>query len=121
MTIANIFADIPVSLTTELFEDILINDVLHIERIVSQGHVTAQDQWYDQDFDEWVLLVQGKAIVCYENNAQQVTLNPGDYCLIPAHTRHRVQWTEPLQNTIWLAIHLLSKGAVDGQDNIDKP
>ena len=26
-------------------------------------------------------------------------------CLIPAHRRHRVEWTDPEAPTVWLALH----------------
>lgn len=106
--VSNIFAGIPASLPDELFESLLKNDVVHIERIVSRGHITTEGHWYDQAWDEWVLLLQGRAILCYEHSSSPVTLIPGDYCLIPAHTRHRVEWTDPERDTIWLAIHLKS-------------
>ena len=106
INLSNIFAGIPASLPDELFEIILENDAIRIERIVSRGHITAEGHWYDQAWDEWVLLLQGRAALCYENTTKPAMLNPGDYCLIPAHTRHRVAWTDPDQDTIWLAVHM---------------
>lgn len=108
--LSNMFADIPASLPDELIEKILENEALRIERIVSRGHMTTEGQWYDQDWDEWILLLQGRASLCYENTPEPVALKPGDYCLIPAHNRHRVIWTDPDQDTIWLAIHLKNNG-----------
>ena len=75
-----------------------------MERIISQGHITPAGQWYDQDGDEWVMLLQGEAIILYENH-QRFHLMTGDYLLIPAHTRHRVEWTLPDFHTLWLAVH----------------
>ena len=102
----NIFTGIPADLPEELFECIVKREHIHIERIVSKGHITPTGQWYDQDWDEWVLLLQGKATILYEKNMQPIALMPGDYLLIPAHTRHRVEWTTPDRDTVWLAIHL---------------
>jgi cupin 2 domain-containing protein len=102
----NIFAEIPEQLPEELFESILKLDNILIERIVSNGHVTPAGQWYDQPGDEWVILLQGQATLLFEKNQQLINLIPGDYLLIPAHTRHRVEWTLPDFNTIWLAVHL---------------
>ena len=102
----NFFGDIPEQLPEELFESILKQDNILIERIVSKGHVTPVGQWYDQAGDEWVMLLQGQALLLFEENQQLLRLAPGDYVLIPAHTRHRVEWTLPDFNTIWLAIHL---------------
>jgi cupin 2 domain-containing protein len=101
----NIFKKIPEQLPEELIENIVQRDHIQIERIVSKGHTTASDQWYDQDRDEWVILLQGQAIILYEQDMQSVHLGAGDYLLIPAHTRHRVEWTQPNFNTIWLAAH----------------
>jgi cupin 2 domain-containing protein len=103
---SNIFANIPEQLPEELFESIIKQDNVLIERIVSNGHVTATGQWYDQAGDEWVILLQGQATLLFEKNQTLVMLSPGDYLFIPAHTRHRVEWTLPDFNTVWLAVHL---------------
>jgi len=102
----NIFADIPQLLPKELFECILKQDNIVIERIVSNGHISPVGQWYDQARDEWVILLQGKATLLFEKDQNLINLATGDYLLIPAHTRHRVEWTQPDFNTVWLAIHL---------------
>jgi cupin 2 domain-containing protein len=102
----NIFTHIPEQLPAELFETLLQRDNIHIERIVSKGHITHEGQWYDQAWDEWVILLQGQAIVRYLQDDVNITLQAGDYMLIPAHTKHRVEWTQSECNSIWLAIHL---------------
>ncbi|MCL7422180.1 MAG: cupin domain-containing protein [Methylobacter sp.] len=104
---SNIFSNIPSQLPEELFECLLERDNVHIERIVSRGHVTPEGYWYDQAFDEWVMLLQGQAVICYERDQARIALKAGDYLLIPAHTRHRVKWTAPDTDCVWLAIHLL--------------
>ena len=101
----NIFAQIPEQIPEELFECILKQDNIVIERIVSNGHISPVGQWYDQARDEWVILLQGKATLLFEKDQILISLAPGDYLLIPAHTRHRVEWSQPDFNTIWLAIH----------------
>ncbi len=103
---SNIFKNIPEQLPDELFECLFKRDNVQIERIISQGHRTPAGQWYDQDCDEWVMLLQGQAIIVYEKDRQSFHLNTGDYLLIPAHTKHRVEWTPADVHTIWLAIHL---------------
>jgi len=103
--INNIFSDVPDSLVYESFWCILKRGGIEVERIVSKGHVTPAGQWYDQEHDEWVLLLQGEAILLYQNETQPLHLHPGDNFLIPAHCRHRVEWTEPAVETIWLTIH----------------
>lgn len=101
----NILADIPVQLPQELFTRLLQNEQLHIERIVSRGHANAKDEWYDQAQDEWLILLQGQAILEFFGQAELIKLHTGDYLLIPAHCKHRVEWTAPNRDSIWLAIH----------------
>jgi cupin 2 domain-containing protein len=102
---SNIFQNIPALLPDELFETLYKHDAVHIERIVSKGHATATDDWYDQAWDEWVLVLQGEAVLAYENQTS-VNLKAGDYVLIPAHTKHKVAWTAAEIETIWLAVHI---------------
>ena len=104
MPTQNLYADIPESLDNELLETLATGRELRIERIVSKGHSSPAQGWYDQDSDEWVVLLQGAAIISYPDG-DMVTLGKGDYLHIPAHCRHRVQWTDPDQVTVWLAIH----------------
>jgi cupin 2 domain-containing protein len=103
----NIFKNIPAIIPEELFESLVERETLKIERIVSYGHNTPIGEWYDQSLDEWVLLLQGEAILAYEDGTK-VKLQVGDYVLITAHTRHRVEWTQPEAKTIWLAIHFVA-------------
>ena len=102
---ANIFAEIPKDLPDELFETLVKRESIHIERIVSRQHVTADNQWYDQQHDEWVMVLQGQAILEFAQDKQTLRLICGDYCLIPAHCQHRVVWTAEDQDTVWLAVH----------------
>lgn len=101
----NIFAKIPEQFTEELFETLFTNPALTIERIVSKGHFTPETNWYDQAWDEWVLVLQGEAILVFEDDTHH-QLTSGDYLFIPAHQRHRVSWTTPDKPTVWLAIHI---------------
>ena len=105
-TSTNIFANIPPSLPEELFEQIVQQNNILIERIVSKGHHTAQEHWYNQTVDEWVILLQGQATLLFENGQQLIELSAGDYVFIPAHTKHKVVWTLPEFNTVWLAVHI---------------
>lgn len=111
----NLFADIPNHLTEELFETLVSTEGVRIERIVSRGHASPEGFWYDQDTDEWVLLLQGAARLEYENRDAPLEMAPGEYALIPAHTRHRVAWTDPSQVTIWLAVHFPPVRAMNPQ------
>ncbi|HEX4142499.1 MAG TPA: cupin domain-containing protein [Pirellulales bacterium] len=101
---ANLLADIPTDLPDELFQAILSTPNLLIERIVSFGHASLDGCWLDQDRHEWVLLLQGAARLAFEGE-EPVALLPGHAINIPAHRRHRVDWTAPDEPTIWLAIH----------------
>ena len=101
----NIYTSIPEKLDQEYFESIVKKDNIIIERIISKGHITPKGEWYDQDKDEWVILLRGQALVLFELPEKEVMLFEGDYLLIPAHSRHRVEWTLPDVNTFWLAIH----------------
>lgn len=75
---------------------------VRIERIVSHGHCSPSDFWYDQDQQEWVLVVQGRARLRISEVVHE--LGPGDYLLIAAHQKHRVEWTSPDEPTVWLAV-----------------
>jgi cupin 2 domain-containing protein len=92
-------------LAGELVERLIERPGLRIERIVSTGQATPEGRWYDQETDEWVLVVAGKAGLRIEGEAADRELGPGDFLLLPAHCRHRVVWTEAGKPTVWLAIH----------------
>lgn len=98
----NLFASIPASLPQELVQTLLASPHVRIERIVSHGHASPEGFWYDQDEHEWVLLVQGAARLAFEGEVR--ALEPGDFVNIPAHMKHRVEWTSPGEATIWLAV-----------------
>jgi len=100
----NLFEAIPESLSDEVFEQLATGGPVRIERIVSKGHSSPASGWYDQAQDEWVALLSGEAVLEFEGRPA-VTLKPGDYLTIPAHQRHRVAWTTPQVETIWLAVH----------------
>ena len=89
----------------EVVERLLSGRAFRVERIVSTGQTTPLGQWYDQETDEWVLLLAGAAQLRLEEHAETLDLLPGDAIDLPAHCRHRVEWTDPQQETIWLAIH----------------
>ena len=101
----SLFKDIPADLAEELFESICSTENVKIERIVSKGHSSPEGFWYDQDRNEFVLIVQGSAGLQIEGEDDIVTLNAGDYLNIGSHVRHRVEWTDPSCETIWLAVH----------------
>ena len=102
-TITNLLQELPGELQTELTDILVENRNIRIERIVSSGQVTAPGHWYDQTEHEWVLVIQGRGILEFEDGRRSV-LNPGDHLLIPAHCRHRVTETSQKPPTIWLAV-----------------
>jgi cupin 2 domain-containing protein len=92
----------------EFFETLISGLNFKVERIVSNGHITPVNEIYDQEHDEWVILLKGKAIIDFYNPDQSVELAEGDHILIPAHRQHRVIFTDINSHTIWLAIHFLN-------------
>lgn len=98
----NLFEGLPSSIPQELVQVIAENRHVRIERIVSQGHVSPEGFWYDQEEHEWVLLLTGAAVIRFEDSTVQ--LAPGDFLSIPAHRKHRVEWTAEDQPTVWLAV-----------------
>ncbi len=101
----NLFLDLPAALPEELIETLLRTEQLRIERIVSRGQASPSGFWYDQDRHEFVLLVSGRARLGFDDGTPAVELGPGDWLVIAAHRRHRVEWTAPDQVTVWLAVH----------------
>ncbi len=101
----NLFENIPSDLPEELFETLHRFGDVKIERIVSRGHATPEGEWYDQSWDEWVVLLTGLAILDFDGDKESVSLKSGDFIFLPAGLRHRVAWTEPGVDSIWLAIH----------------
>src|SRR5438045_3677788 len=100
----NLLSDIPAHLTEELFATLLDHPSFRVERIVSYGHVSPPGFWYDQPEDEWVLVLSGAAMLRFDEE-EPMELRRGSYVHIPAHRRHRVEWTTPGEPTVWVAIH----------------
>ena len=100
----NLLADLPASPHREFVQALLTTPGLIIERIVSLGHSSPEGFWYDQETHEWVLLICGEARLRLEGE-EPLEMRPGSYVNIPAHRRHRVEWTHPEQTTVWLTIH----------------
>ena len=98
----NLLQPLPTRLDAEIFETVMAAPGLRVERILSQGQSSPPDVWYDQDEAEWVVVLQGRARLQFETG--MVALAAGDALNIPAHVRHRVDWTDPDQVTVWLAV-----------------
>ncbi len=102
---ANIFSAAPFNPDCEYLEKITEHPGFSLERIVSHGHRTPDGSWCDSDQDEWVVLLSGGARIQIENQQSLVDMQPGSHLTIPAHTRHRVEWTDETCETVWLALH----------------
>lgn len=100
----NLFDDLPRQADEEFFTELLSRKGVRIVRIVSTGQSTPADKPYNQEHDEWVLLVSGLAGIWIEGEGER-DLRSGDCVLIPAHRPHRVTWTAKGEPTVWLAVH----------------
>ena len=105
MNSANLLVGIPAELPDELLTTLHRSGGVRIDRIVSRGHCSPPGFWYDQEQNEWILLLEGSAALEFEGGDGPVELRRGSYLNIPAHARHRVVWTDAEERTVWLAIH----------------
>ncbi|MCF6340590.1 MAG: cupin domain-containing protein [Sulfurimonas sp.] len=101
---SNILELIPKDLNKEVFETIISKNDIKIERIISYGQATTEFKWYSQESDEWVILLKGEAILSFLDE-EDIRLKAGDYINIQAFKKHKVSWTLPNQESIWLAVH----------------
>jgi cupin 2 domain-containing protein len=101
----NLFSPLAELHDSEVSETLVETRSLKLERIVSTGQATPPGEWYDQNRDEWVTLLCGSATLQFEEPAQTISLVPGDWLLIPAHRRHRVEQTAKDSASIWIALH----------------
>lgn len=100
----NLFSHVPGGLVDEFFETLVSSPGVQVERIVSRGHYSPAEGWYDQDRNEFVALLSGAARIEFDDG-ESADLAPGDWLNIPAHRRHRVAWTPEDTETVWLAVH----------------
>lgn len=107
----SLFAALHPTATGEQVGRLLTTPGVRIERIVSAGQASPPGFWFNQEWDEFVLLMAGSAGLSIEGEAVARSLRPGDYLVIPAHVRHRVEWTSPSGPTIWLAVHCCPAGS----------
>ena len=105
---SNFFADPPAPMPEEAITPLLAAAEVRVERIVSHGHASPEGFWYDQDQHEWLLVLKGAARLRFED--ETIAMGPGDFVNIPAHRRHRVEWTSPDEPTIWLAVYYTHAG-----------
>ena len=103
MISGNVLGNVPEDIPDEIVQTLAESEHVRIERIVSHGHRSVDDFWYDQDQHEWVLLLEGHARLVFDNGTMK-ELHAGDFVNIPAHVRHRVDHTDPDRPTLWLAV-----------------
>ena len=101
----NLYSGIPDAIPAEIFDVLIDTGILRLERIVSRGQATPPGEWLLSPRQEWVVLLKGRAALLFENDPRLIELNPGDHVHIPVQTKHRVEWTSPDEETIWLALH----------------
>ncbi len=102
MKISNIFENIKIDKQNEQFFDLFKNENVRIEKIVSNGQSSPKDFWYEQKENEFILLLEGFAILEFED--EEVELRKGDFLNIPAFKKHLVKFTSQTEPTIWLAL-----------------
>ena len=100
----NLFDSLPDTDAVECVDILLTRPGIRIERIVSFGQANPPGFWYDQEEGEWVLVLAGAARLRFADESEAHLLGPGDWLDIVPHRRHRVEWTDPMTLTIWLAI-----------------
>ncbi len=105
VVLQNVFSKIPGALPEEVQQTLLDAESVRVERIISHGHASPHGFWYDQEQHEWVVVLKGSARLRLEGDENALEMSPGDFVNIPAHRRHRVEWTKPDEPTIWLAVH----------------
>ena len=104
MDTGNLLQNIPSALPQEVTDVLVLCKDVKIERIVSKGHCSPPDFWYDQQQNEWVVLIQGEARLRFEQDNRIIPLTAGDYVHIAAHEKHRIEWTIEDRETVWLAV-----------------
>jgi cupin 2 domain-containing protein len=104
METGSLHQNIPDDLPQEISETLVRSGNVRIARIVSRGHHSTPDFWYDQQDSEWILLVKGAARLRFEEGNRIVDLMPGMHVNIRAHEKHRVESTSETEETIWLAV-----------------
>ncbi len=105
MKVENFLRNLPVDLTNEAIEKISEVKDIRIERIISKGHSSKKDFWYDQSKNEFVVVLRGRAKLQFMGEPKPTLMTKGDYLIIPPHVKHRVEWTDNTTETIWLAVY----------------
>jgi cupin 2 domain-containing protein len=104
VSVDNLFHNLP-DADDEVLDVLCHTNGVKIERIVSSGQSTPVGDWYDQETHEWVVLLEGRARLRFEDGDRIVEMTKGDHVFIAAHEKHRVEWTDPGVKSVWLAVH----------------
>ena len=104
MVDGNLYKNLPKNLEKEVFETLVIKKGITIERIISNGHTAPEIGWFQQEKEEWIVVLQGDARLQLFSG-KEVVLSVGDYYCIPAGVKHKVVYTSASEPTIWLAVH----------------
>jgi len=102
--LANLLADIPTALPEELVDVLVRAPGVQMVRVVSRGHSSPPGFWYDQEEHEFVVVLSGAARLVFEDQVESVEMVAGSWVNIAAHRRHRVEWTDPTRDTVWLGV-----------------
>lgn len=105
MKLNNIIKNLPENLASEVVEKISEVKNIRIERIISKGHSSPKDFWYDQIQNEFVMILRGRAKLQFMGEPKPTIMSKGDYLIIPPHVKHRVVWTDSGTETVWLAMY----------------
>lgn len=108
LSCGNLLSALPDARAGEVAEH-LTGGGARIERIVSHGQASPPGFWYDQDETEFVAVMTGSARLLIEGEADPRALGPGDWIVLPPHCRHRVDWTDPSEPTVWLTVFYRTK------------
>jgi len=85
---------------TENSTELLQHKNVTINRIISNR--LENGSWYDQEEDEWLVLIRGAALLMIDN--EEKTLKSGDTLFIPAQQLHKVISTS--DDALWLTVHI---------------
>ena len=95
----NIFDVKNIDKNKEIVEILKENENVKIEKIISTGQTT---DWMKQEQEEFVMLIQGQAIIEYKNKKQE--LRAGDTIIIKKNEKHRVAYTSENPCCIWICV-----------------
>lgn len=100
----NMFSSIPPLFENEIEETLFEGEGLRIQRVLSCGQSSPRGFWYDQDEDEYVILLSGEAVLYFRDEGE-IRMGSGDWIFIPAHKEHRIIYTSRKPKCVWFAIH----------------